>query len=180
MPKNQLLATATQVSTFWLMASIPRYVAFVFGLVRDLWNPSGRRDRGFFLLFAPMTAITFIWMTLSRLSYQGRLLFSVLLAMLSFQFIVAGQLGLISLLGQEKLMSGLHSSLPRSAKGGGSPQIPLTTAGHQEGSSQTADLELESQKEHSEIKTSNQSGNLYLPRSSAPLGQSHKPRSKVS
>ena len=57
-----------------------------------------------------MTAITFIWMILSHLSYQG-LLFSVLLAMLSFQFIVAGQLGLISLLGQEKLMSGRLSTL---------------------------------------------------------------------
>jgi MFS transporter len=110
MLKNQLHATATQVSTFWLLASIPIYVAFVFGLMRDLWNPLRRRDRGFFLLFAPTTAITFIYMTLSRLSYQG-LLFSVLLAILSFQFIVAGQLGLISLLGQEMLMSGRLSAL---------------------------------------------------------------------
>jgi hypothetical protein len=62
------------------------------------------------LLFAPMTAIIFIYMTLSRLSYQ-ELLFSVLPAMLSFQFIVAGQLGLISLLGQENLMSGRLSAL---------------------------------------------------------------------
>ncbi|MBV8361750.1 MAG: MFS transporter [Deltaproteobacteria bacterium] len=110
MLKNQLHATATQVSTFWLLASIPIYVALVFGLMRDLWNPLGRRDRGFFLLFAPMTAITFLWMTLLRLSYHG-LLFSVLLVMLLFQFIVAGQLGLISLLGQEKLMSGRLSAL---------------------------------------------------------------------
>ena len=40
MLKNQLHATATQVSTFWLLASIPIYVAFVFGLMRDLWNRS--------------------------------------------------------------------------------------------------------------------------------------------
>ena len=57
-----------------------------------------------------MTAIIFIYMTLFRVLYQ-ELLFSVLLAILSFQFIVAGQLGLISLLGQENLMSGRLSAL---------------------------------------------------------------------
>jgi hypothetical protein len=57
MLKNQLQATAMQVSTFRLLVAIPVYFAFVFGLARDLWNPFGWRDRGFFLLFAPLTAV---------------------------------------------------------------------------------------------------------------------------
>lgn len=92
MLKNQLHETATQVSTFCLLASIPIYLAFVFGLMRDLWNPLGWRDRGFFLLFAPIAAITFAWMALSRLSNQG-LLISVLFAMLSYQFICGRPIG---------------------------------------------------------------------------------------
>ena len=110
MLKNQLHATATEVSLFSLLAGVPIYAAFIFGLVRDLWNPFGWRDRGLFLLFAPVAAVAFIWTALSPLSYRG-LLLGVLLATLSFQFILAGQSGLISLLGQEKLMSGRMSSL---------------------------------------------------------------------
>ena len=74
MLKNQLHATATEVSMFRLVTGIPVYFAFVFGLMRDLWNPLGLRDRGFFLIFAPITAIAFMGMALSRLSYQGLLI----------------------------------------------------------------------------------------------------------
>ena len=58
MLKNRLHAGAPEVSLFRLLTGIPMYVAFLFGLTRDLWSPFGLRDRGFFLLFAPMTAIT--------------------------------------------------------------------------------------------------------------------------
>ena len=44
--KNQLHATATQVSTFRLLTAIPVYVSILFGLTRDLWNPFGLKDRG--------------------------------------------------------------------------------------------------------------------------------------
>jgi hypothetical protein len=114
MLKNQLHATATEISTFWLLTSIPIYVAFVFGMMRDLWNsrgnPLGLRDRGLFLIFGPATGIAFLWMAWARLSYQG-LFISTLLAMLTFQFVSAGQSGLIALVGQEKLMAGRLSAL---------------------------------------------------------------------
>jgi hypothetical protein len=110
MLKNELHATATQVSVFRLVTGIPVYFAFVFGLMRDLWNPLGLRDRGFFLIFAPVTAIAFIGIALSRLSYQG-LLIGMLLVMLSSRFIAAAYQGLIALIGQEKLMSGRLSTL---------------------------------------------------------------------
>jgi hypothetical protein len=110
MLKNRLHATATQVSTFRLVVALPMYLAFVFGLTRDLWNPFGWRDRGFFVLFTPVTAGVFIWMALSRLS-QLRLLIGMILAIVSFQFVIAAYQGLIALIGQEKLISGRLSTL---------------------------------------------------------------------
>ncbi|WP_019449438.1 MFS transporter [Cupriavidus sp. BIS7] len=108
--KNQLHATATQISTFRLVTGIPVYVAFVFGLVRDQWSPLGLRDRGYFLIFAPVTAVACIWMVHLRFSYAG-LLTGTLVAMLSFRFVAAAYQGLIALVGQEKLMSGRLSAL---------------------------------------------------------------------
>jgi len=110
MLKNHLHATAPQVSVFRLLTGIPLYVAFLFGLVRDLWNPFGLRDRGFFLIFAPLTAAVFVWMAMSPLSYR-MLLVGVILAMATFRFILAAFQGLIALIGQETLMSGRLSTL---------------------------------------------------------------------
>ena len=110
MLKNQLHATATQVSLFRLFTALPVYVSFLFGLGRDLWNPFGKRDRGFFLLFAPLSAALFAWMAFSRLSFAG-LFIGMLLVMLTFRFVSAAYQGLLALVGQEKLMSGRLSAL---------------------------------------------------------------------
>jgi MFS family permease len=110
MLKNQLHATATQVSTFRLLTAIPIYLSVLFGLTRDLWNPLGLRDRGYFLIFAPLTAAVFIWMAWSHLTYSG-LFIGMLLVMLLFRFVSAAYQGLIALIGQEKLMSGRLSAL---------------------------------------------------------------------
>lgn len=108
--KNELQATATQVSVFRLLTGIPIYMAFAFGLARDQWNPLGLRDRGFFLIFAPITAGALMWIAFSDLSYAG-LLVGMLLAMLASRFIAAAYQGLMALMGQEKLMSGRLSAL---------------------------------------------------------------------
>ena len=105
MLKNQLHATATEVSVFRLLTAIPIYFGFVFGLMRDHWNPLGMRDRGFFLIFAPISALVFFWMATAPVTYYG-LLIGMLLAMLSFRFLFASYRGLIALVGQEQLMSG--------------------------------------------------------------------------
>jgi MFS family permease len=110
MLKNQLHATATQVSTFRLLTAIPIYLSVVFGLTRDIWNPLGLRDRGYFLIFAPLTAAVFLWMAWSNLTYSG-LFIGMLLVMLLFRFVSAAYQGLIALIGQEKLMSGRLSAL---------------------------------------------------------------------
>src|SRR6266542_1252407 len=105
MLKNQLHATATEISPFRLITAIPIYFAFIFGLIRDQWNPFGMRDRGFFLIFAPATVAAFIWMANARLSYSG-LLAGMLLLMVLSRFLGAAYQGLIALVGPEKLMSG--------------------------------------------------------------------------
>lgn len=110
MLKNGLHATATQVSIFRLITAIPAYFAFVFGLVRDTWNPLGLRDRGFLLIFAPVTAIAFIVLAFSHISYTG-LVAGIFVAVLAFRFIGAAGMGLTALIGQEKLMSGRLSAI---------------------------------------------------------------------
>jgi len=110
MLKNQLHASATEVSIFRLITAVPVYLSFVFGLTRDLWNPLGMKDRGFFLIFAPLTAAVFLWMSSSALSYR-ELFVGMLLAMFFFRFIAAAYQGLMALVGQEQLMSGRLSAL---------------------------------------------------------------------
>ena len=110
MLKNQLHATAIQVSTFRLLTAIPIYFAFIFGLTRDLWNPFGRRDRGYLMIFAPITAVIFVVLAVSKLSYVG-LIVGMLLIMVSSRFVSAAYWGLLALVGQEKLMAGRLSVL---------------------------------------------------------------------
>jgi Na+/melibiose symporter-like transporter len=108
--KNHLQATAQQVSLFRLLTGVPLYVVFMPGVARDLWNPLGRRDRGFFLIFGALTALFYVWLALSPLSYK-RLLCGMFLAFLSFQFIVAAYQGLIAAKGQHTMMTGRLSAL---------------------------------------------------------------------
>jgi MFS family permease len=110
MLKNQLHASATQVSVFRFFTALPVYLSVVFGLTRDLWNPFGLRDRGYFLIFATATAAVFLWMAFSNLSYAG-LFAGMLLVMVTFRFVAAAYWGLLALVGQEQLMSGRLSAL---------------------------------------------------------------------
>ena len=105
MLKNQLHLGAGAVSQFRLLTAIPTYLAFLFGFTRDLWNPLGRRDRGYFLIFAPLTAIVFVWMSFSKMSYAS-LFWGMLVVMFAYRFLAAAYQGLLALVGQEKLMSG--------------------------------------------------------------------------
>ena len=110
MLKNQVRATPEQVANFRLLTAVPVYLAFFFGLARDLWNPFGLRDRGLFMIFGTVTAAMFLLMTTLTLSYRG-LLVSMFVVMLSFGFVAAAARGLLALISQEQLMSGRLSAL---------------------------------------------------------------------
>jgi hypothetical protein len=110
MLKDQLHATATEVSLFRLLIGIPIYLGFIFGMIRDLWNPFNLRDRGLLLLFAPLTAAIYIVIAFGHVGYT-ELLIGMTAAFLSSRLIVAAYQGLIALIGQEALMSGRLSTL---------------------------------------------------------------------
>ena len=111
MLKNQLHATATQISIFRLLTGVPVYLCICF-------RPDARplepiRMAGPWILpdlRSRNRACVSSCMGSSRLSYRG-LLIGMLLVMLSFRFIAAAYQGLIALVGQEKLMSGRLSAL---------------------------------------------------------------------
>jgi len=103
--KNHLHASATQIATFRLITALPVYLGFLFGVMRDQWNPLGLRDRGFFLIFAPLTAVGFVLMAYFTVSY-AHLVTGMLLCMVGSRFVAAAYNGLIALVGQEQLMSG--------------------------------------------------------------------------
>ena len=110
MLKDRLHATADQVATFRLVTALPVYLSFVFGFMRDTWNPFGMRDRGYFLIFAPLTALIFLWLAFAKLTFTG-ITAGMFLAMASFRFVSAAYQGLMALVAQEKLMSGRLSAL---------------------------------------------------------------------
>lgn len=105
MLKNQLAASASQVADFRIYTAIPVYFAFVFGFVRDRWSPLGSRDRGYLIIFGPLTAIVYVWLGWQQLT-MTTLIIGMLVVMLSFRFVGAAYQALLSLIGAEKLMSG--------------------------------------------------------------------------
>jgi hypothetical protein len=110
MLKNLLHASASQVSLFRLLTGIPIYLGFVFGLARDLWNPFGWRDPGYFRIFVPVTLIVLAGVAFSPTTYAG-LLCGMLLTTISYSFVAAAFQGLLALIGQEALMPGRLSTL---------------------------------------------------------------------
>lgn len=105
MLKNQLHTSAADISLFRFLVAIPIYIAFFFGLARDLWSPFGMRDRGYFLLFAALSACTFVLM--ARFQLSSSMLFIGLITLMIFaRFIHAAYQGLMALLSQENTMSG--------------------------------------------------------------------------
>ena len=105
MLKDGLHATATQVSLFRMIVTLPLLAAAVVGLARDHWNPLGRRDRGHILIFSVLTAATYAAMSLARLSY-GSLVAGMVAANILMLFVSAAHQGLLALIGQERRMSG--------------------------------------------------------------------------
>ena len=67
--KNKLHLKAHEVAEFRLVSAIPLYLSFVFGFIRDMWNPFGMRDRGFMLLFGAISAGLYVLFAFTPISY---------------------------------------------------------------------------------------------------------------
>ncbi len=103
--KNRLHLAATQVALFRLMTGAPLYVAFIFGFIRDSWNPFGRRDRGYFMLFAAACSILYVVFAFVPASYLS-LLGGVTVVTCLYLFVSSAWNGLTSTMGQQQAMSG--------------------------------------------------------------------------
>lgn len=110
MLKDLLHASASQVSLFRLITGIPFFVGFIFGLIRDSWNPFGWRDPGYYRIFVPLTVIALAGVAFSRTTYTG-LILGLLLITICYSFGAAAFQGLLALIGQEAQMSGRLSTL---------------------------------------------------------------------
>ena len=110
MLKNTLHAPASAIALFRLVTGIPFYMAFAFGMVRDLWNPVGQRDPGYFRIFVPLMLCVLAFMAFSPITYSG-LLVGMLITTVAFSFVFAAFQGLTALVGQEARMTGRLSAL---------------------------------------------------------------------
>ena len=108
--KNRLHLSAHEVAGFRLMAAIPLYLSFVFGFIRDKWNPLGMRDRGFMLLFGGICALLYLFFAFMPMTYLT-LLAAVIVLTASFLFVASAQNGLTSMLGQQHTMTGQVSAV---------------------------------------------------------------------
>ena len=107
--KNRLHLEAHQVAHFRLVAAIPLYLSFVFGFIRDMWNPLGMRDRGFILLFGGTCALLYLGFAFLPMTYSS-LLVAVIVLTTSFLFVASAQNGLASTIGRQHAMTGQISA----------------------------------------------------------------------
>jgi hypothetical protein len=107
--KNKLHMTAHEVANFRLIAAVPLYLSFVFGFIRDIWNPFGMRDRGLMLLFGGVSAVLYVLFAFIPINY-GSLLVAVVLLTASFLFAQSAQNALTAVAGQRHAMTGQISA----------------------------------------------------------------------
>lgn len=108
--KNRLELSATEVATFRLLAGIPLYGAFLFGLLRDTWHPFGMRDRGHMALFSIAGAAAFAAFALLPATY-GTLLVAMLVTTAASLCVASAQSGLAAALGRQHAMTGQVSAV---------------------------------------------------------------------
>jgi hypothetical protein len=107
--KNKLHLTAAQVAEFRLVAGLPLFLSWIFGFLRDVWNPFGMRDRGFMVLFGAVSVLLYVFFAFTPVTY-GTLLVALILLTSAFLFVASAQNGLTATLGQQHVMSGQISA----------------------------------------------------------------------
>ena len=108
--KNRLHLSANEVAQFNLWVSIPLYLSFALGLVRDRWNPFGAGDRGHLVLFGLATAAVFAIIAVLQPSYAV-LMGGLLVATSTVLVAMSAATGIFSAMGQKHLMPGQASAV---------------------------------------------------------------------
>jgi MFS family permease len=107
--KNRLHLASHQVAMFNLWISLPIFVGFLSGFLRDRWNPFGAGDRGHLLIFGGGSAVVYAILAFVNPTYAA-LLAGVLLVMAVSQTALSAAAGLTSAIGQQHAMAGQMST----------------------------------------------------------------------
>jgi MFS family permease len=107
--KNRLHLTASQVALTSLVASIPLFLGFVFGFIRDRWSPFGLGDRGHLMVFGGLTGLIYLAMAFLPPTYPI-LLVGVFLATAAIQLVYGAANGLATTIGRNHAMTGQMST----------------------------------------------------------------------
>lgn len=108
--KDRLHLGPQELALFGAITSIPLYLGFAFGFLRDRWRPFGLRDRGYFLLAAPLALATYLWLATRTATFSG-LVIALLAATLLFQVLSTATQALATQVAQRELMTGRLSAL---------------------------------------------------------------------
>ncbi|MEI7986797.1 MAG: MFS transporter [Armatimonadota bacterium] len=108
--KDTLKLDPQQTAFARLLIAAPTYVAFLFGFIRDRWNPFRRGDRAIFWIFAPIAVLSFGYLATGKLDYS-RLLIGAISATVAYRFLAASTQGLAADVGKRRGMTGRISTI---------------------------------------------------------------------
>ena len=108
--KNKLHLSAQDVAAFNLWASIPLYLSFAFGFLRDRWSPFGAGDRGHLITFGLIATGLFAGLAFTPPTY-GVLLAGVVLVGSGVLMAASAARGIASAIGQTHTLTGLAGSV---------------------------------------------------------------------
>ena len=108
--KNKLALDSSQIAKFRLVAAIPLFLSFAFGVIRDSWSPLGLMDRGYFMTFGVIGTGLYVIFAYSPASYPV-LLGALFLLTACYLFIDSANSGLNSNLARQHVMPGQVSAL---------------------------------------------------------------------
>lgn len=103
--KDKLLLSPFEMAIFVAIASAPAYVGFIFGFVRDRWQPRVGGDRAYLLLGGVAALLAYLWLSRAATDYY-HLLHGVIFAVVAYLIIAAAAQGLMTVVAQSNLMTG--------------------------------------------------------------------------
>ena len=106
--KDQLNLSALGLATFVSIVSVPSYLGFLFGFMRDRWRPRVWGDRAYLLAGGMLALGAYLWLGSASINYR-QLLWAVMIASVAYTIIAAAAQGLMTAVAQTNLMTGMLS-----------------------------------------------------------------------
>ncbi len=103
--KDKLRLSPFELAIFVAIASAPAYAGFLFGFLRDRWQPRIWGDRAYLLLGGVAALGAYLWLSRAATDYYD-LLRGVMFAGVAYTIIAAAAQGLMTVVAQSQLMTG--------------------------------------------------------------------------